>query len=275
MSRIGGSSDRPDQTTLYPRISGSFKDWNRLDFSELLLSTVRALPEGVNAAKVLGFDLCLYDVQAPAVVGQRGEFIAAARLDNLLSCYAGAIALTSLDTNASAVLICNDHEEVGSMSAGGAKGPMLASFLQRLLPDIEERERVLSRSMLISTDNAHGIHPNFGDRHDESHRPLLNGGPVIKINANQRYATSSETAAVFRLLCDQEDVPVQSFVMRSDLACGSTIGPIVAAELGIRTLDVGVPTLAMHSIRELAGIADLFSLIRVLTRFSKLAQLPL
>jgi aspartyl aminopeptidase len=121
--------------------------------------------------------------------------------------------------------------------------------------------------MLISADNAHGVHPNYSDRHDDNHGPLLNAGPVIKINANQRYASNSETAGLYRLLAAAENVPVQSFVVRTDMACGSTIGPITAGETGIRTLDLGVPTFAMHSIRELAGDRDAWDLFRVASRF--------
>lgn len=119
----------------------------------------------------------------------------------------------------------------------------------------------------MSTDNAHAIHPNFADRHDENHGPLLNRGPVIKVNASQRYATNSETSGLFRMLALMEDVPVQSFVVRNDMACGSTIGPISAGATGVRTLDIGVPTLGMHSIRELAGSRDAWDLCRILRRF--------
>ena len=126
---------------------------------------------------------------------------------------------------------------------------------------------MLARSVMISADNAHGIHPNFSDKHDANHGPLLNGGPVIKLNANQRYATSSATSALFRQLARLENVPVQAFTVRSDMACGSTIGPITAAKIGVPTLDIGVPTFAMHSIRELAGSEDAFGLFKVLRRF--------
>ena len=121
--------------------------------------------------------------------------------------------------------------------------------------------------MMISADNAHGVHPNFADRHDDNHGPRLNAGPVIKINANQRYATNSETAGLVRLLAEEADVPLQSFVVRTDMACGSTIGPITATEIGVRTLDIGVPTFAMHSIRELAGADDGWHLQRLLQQF--------
>jgi aspartyl aminopeptidase len=125
----------------------------------------------------------------------------------------------------------------------------------------------MAKSLMISTDNAHGIHPNYSDRHDPNHGPLLNEGPVIKINANQRYATNSETSSYFSYLCAKQKVPCQSFVVRTDIGCGSTIGPITAKELGVKTLDVGVPTFGMHSIRELAGRDDAFHLFTVLSAF--------
>ncbi len=227
------------------------------------------------AAKVLGFELSLYDTQPPAVVGLNGEFIASARLDNLLSCYIGAQALREAGDERSHVLVCTDHEEVGSSSASGAGGTFLRSVLERLVAacspqpgrQAEEFERVIRHSLMISVDNAHGIHPNYSDKHDGNHGPLLNQGPVIKINANQRYASSSHSVARFRALCLQAEVPVQSFVVRSDMGCGSTIGPITATELGVDTVDIGVPTFAMHSIRELAGSEDAFSLYRALRLF--------
>jgi aspartyl aminopeptidase len=179
------------------------------------------------------------------------------------------IAANSGATNGarSAMLICSDHEEVGSMSTSGAQGTMLQMLLRRIAGSDENYARMIDRSLMISCDNAHGIHPNFADRHDANHGPLLNRGPVIKINANQRYATNSETAALFRHICQQIDAPVQSFVVRSDMACGSTIGPITATEIGVRTLDVGVPQWAMHSLRELAGTRDCWYLSRALTHF--------
>lgn|SRR5690554_549757 len=221
----------------------------------------------INAADILDFELSLYDTQAPALVGLKREFIASARLDNLLSCYVGLQALLGSDGEQHRLLVCNDHEEVGSASACGAKGPMLDQFLQRLMPDVSDRMRALDRSIMVSADNAHGIHPNFSARHDAQHGPILNGGPVIKVNANQRYASNSETSGMFRLLCDEAGVAVQSFVSRTDMECGSTIGPITSAEVGVRTIDVGVPTFAMHSIRELAGSDDALALKKVLQLF--------
>lgn len=233
---------------------------------QLLQQLQQEYPE-VDAEEILDYEISLYDTQPPAIVGQREQFIASARLDNLLSCFIGLQALLQADGSQSTLLICTDHEEVGSASCCGAKGPLLQNFLERLLPENETRTRVIEQSMMISADNAHGIHPNFPDRHDENHGPLLNRGPVIKINANQRYASTSDGSALFRLLCQQVDVPVQNFVARTDMGCGSTIGPVIASEVGVRTLDVGVPTFAMHSIRELAGTQDGWYLYRVLGAF--------
>jgi aspartyl aminopeptidase len=243
------------------------------DFAQIVLERLREEHPDCGAERVLGFELSLHDVQPPALIGLRQEFIASGRLDNLLSCYAGATALAAADGEADRFLVCNDHEEVGSVSASGASGPMLESVLARLLPAREQRERALARSLLISADNAHGIHPNYADKHDANHGPVLNSGPVLKLNMNQRYASNSETAALFRWLCEAEEVPVQAFSVRSDMGCGSTIGPLTAAAIGVRTVDVGVPQFGMHSPRELAGAHDLHMLARVLVRFYSQASI--
>ena len=235
------------------------EDWS---LRACLLDRLR--DQGVALDEVLDYELCFYDSQAPAIVGLNEDFIASARLDNLLSCYTGLRALIDAGGDEWSLLVCNDHEEVGSLSASGAQGPMLRHVIQGLLEQPAELPLLMRRSMLISTDNAHAVHPNYAERHDARHGPQLNGGPVIKVNASQRYASSSDGAALFRLLARELDEPVQSFAMRADMACGSTIGPISAGELGVTTLDVGVPTLAMHSIRELAGVADAWSLARIL-----------
>lgn len=247
---------------------------NEVDFKKILQQIVNANLEQGEAVQVLDYELSFYDTQAPAVIGLHDDFIASARLDNLLSCYTGLMALIDDDTQPGAekqnrLLVCNDHEEVGSMSAAGAQGPFLKSVLERLCSSDEDFTRMIAQSTMISADNAHGVHPNYADKHDKNHGPILNDGPVIKINANQRYATNSETSALFRHLCDLADVPVQSFVVRSDMGCGSTIGPITASELGVKTVDVGVPTFGMHSIRELAGRWDAFYLYRALKLFFK------
>ncbi|WP_312680311.1 M18 family aminopeptidase [Stutzerimonas nitrititolerans] len=243
------------------------------DFRALLADQL-GREHGLVADVVLDFELSFYDTQRAAVIGLNGEFIAGARLDNLLSCYAGLQALLATGADENRVLVCTDHEEVGSTSLCGADGPFLEQVLRRLLPEEENYQRAINRSLLISADNAHAVHPNYADKHDGNHGPKLNAGPVIKVNSNQRYATSSETAGFFRHLCLENEVPVQSFVTRSDMGCGSTIGPITAAQLGVRTIDIGAPTFAMHSIRELAGSQDLAHLVKVLTAFYSSAELP-
>lgn len=225
-----------------------------------------------DVAEILDYELSFYDVQKPAYIGLNNEFFASARLDNLLSCFIGMQALIESDSEQSCLLVCNDHEEVGSMSAAGAQGPMLKQLLERLQPDPESRSRMIANSMMVSVDNAHAVHPNFADKHDGNHGPRMNAGAVIKINANQRYATNSETASLFRHIARQEGVTLQSFVVRSDMGCGSTIGPITAAEIGVKTVDIGVPQLAMHSIRELAGSDDPVSLAKVLKRYYQQEQ---
>ena len=237
------------------------------DFREVLLHFLARQQPELKIEKVLDYELSFYDVQAPAVIGLHQDFVASARLDNLLSCYTEIMALLKADSKQNCLLVCNDHEEVGSTSAAGAQGSFLKSVLERLCSSSENFARSMDQSMMISVDNAHGIHPNYADKHDDNHGPILNQGPVIKTNANQRYASNSETSAAFRYLCEEADVPVQSFVVRSDMACGSTIGPITASEIGVRTVDVGVPTFAMHSIRELAGRWDAFYLYRVLREY--------
>lgn len=242
-------------------------------FKELLVAQMKIEHPGQVVEEVLDHELSFYDTQPPAIIGLNDEFIASARLDNLASCYLGLQALLQAEDDFTSMLICNDHEEVGSQTAVGAQGPMVKDILARLVPDNEERARMLERSLLISADNAHGVHPNYADRHDRNHGPKLNAGPVIKVNANQRYATNSETSALFQHLCAEGSIAVQHFVSRSDMGCGSTIGPLTASALGVATLDVGIPTFAMHSIRELAGTKDAYSFYQALLRFQALERL--
>lgn len=244
-------------------------DWG---FRHLLTQQLKRQTPELEIQALLDFEISLYHTQPPAQIGLNGDFIASARLDNLLSCYVGLQSLLQADPRYTCLLVCNDHEEIGSASACGAKGPMLQDFLQRLLPDPERRLRLLDKSMMISADNAHAVHPNFSDKHDDNHGPVLNGGPVIKVNANQRYATNSETSALFRDLAERAGAPVQTFVSRSDMECGSTIGPITAAEIGVRTLDVGVPSFAMHSVRELVGSQDAHYLYRIAVAYFQSAR---
>ncbi len=216
---------------------------------------------------IIDHELFFYDAKPPGLAGLANEFISGARLDNLLSCFAAVQALLAADPAKNCLIILNDHEEVGSVSTSGAQGPFLRDILERLMPEIEKRHTTLRSSLLISADNAHAVHPNFADKHDSQHLPQMNQGPVIKLNANQRYATNSRTAGRFRMLCRKAGIPVQEFVMRNDMACGSTIGPLTAAETGVDTVDVGIASLAMHSIRETAACTDCWYLYRVLTTF--------
>ncbi|MFT4721346.1 MAG: aspartyl aminopeptidase [Candidatus Azotimanducaceae bacterium] len=236
-------------------------------FDDLLSTQIETQHKSIKIKRVMTYELSFYDINGAAFSGFNQEFIASARLDNLLSCYTAIKGLLEADADLTSLVVCSDHEEVGSVSAEGADGSFLKDVINRMLPDPIERQRAINRSLLISTDNAHGVHPNYADKHDANHGPILNKGPVIKVNANQRYATNSETAAYFAALCDRLNVPRQTFVTRTDMGCGSTIGPVTAKALGIKTLDVGVPTFAMHSIRELAGTEDPHYLYRVLCGF--------
>jgi len=207
------------------------------------------------------WDLCLYDVQPAAVLGPDGSLLASGRLDNLLSCWAAIDALIGAQpSEATAMIVLNDHEEVGSSSTTGAGGPLLERVLERHVlargGGRDDLLRSLASSSCISADNAHAVHPNYAERHDPEHRPIVNAGPAIKINSNQRYATSSATATMFRRACETAGVSHQVFVSHNNMPCGSTIGPITATRLGIGTVDVGIPQLSMHSARELCGTAD-------------------
>ncbi|MBQ0730351.1 MAG: M18 family aminopeptidase [Oleispira antarctica] len=238
---------------------------SKQDLNTILMAEVRKQYESVES--ILDYELFFYDTQPAAVIGLENEFIASARLDNLLSCYVGLQALLSSGPGQNKVFVCTDHEEVGSVSACGAQGPFLEHTIERIWPSIEDRNRLMANSLMISVDNAHAIHPNYFEKHDENHGPIINQGPVIKVNANQRYATNSFTAAVFKQVCNDVGVKYQSFVTRTDLGCGSTIGPAIASGLGVDTIDIGVPTFGMHSIRELAGSEDAHNLTKVLSHF--------
>ena len=227
--------------------SGEFASW--------------AATVGEMASEPSWWELCLYDVQGAAVIGADHSRVASGRRDNQVSCWAGATALAAArPTDHIAVLVLNDHEEVGSSSSSGAAGPFLDSMLSRIVAGrgggAEDLSRALAASSCVSADNAHAVHPNYADRHEPGHRPIVNAGPAIKVNSNQRYATSGDTAAAFQGACEGAGVPWQVFVSRNNMPCGSTIGPITATRLGIATVDVGVPQLSMHSARELCGADD-------------------
>jgi aspartyl aminopeptidase len=218
------------------------------------------------------WELCLYDVQGAALLGADRSLLASGRIDNQVSCWAAVRAIAAAEPGEhTAVVVLNDHEEVGSASTTGAGGPFLEAVLERLVAacggGTVERHRALARSACISADNAHAIHPNYPERHEPGNHPQINRGPALKVNASQRYATSAATAAVFERCCEEAGVPWQVFVSRNNMPCGSTIGPITATRLGIATADVGVPQLSMHSARELCGSADPEHLARALTNF--------
>ncbi len=237
------------------------------DFQQLLLGQLLRQQPEAEPVGIIDHELFFYDPTPPAQTGLAHEFLVSARLDNLVSCFAALHALRTADTKTNCLIVLNDHEEVGSMTAAGAQGPFLRDVLERLLPDATTRQTVLRKSFFISADNAHAVHPNFPIKHDPQHLPKLGYGPVIKFNANQRYATTAATAAQFRQLCAQAGVPVQEFVSRSDMGCGSTIGPLTATGIGVDTVDVGIPSLAMHSIRETAACSDCLYLCAVLRYF--------
>jgi aspartyl aminopeptidase len=225
-----------------------------------LLGEIAALA-GLDPGQVLGHDLCAFVTEPPARFGLGGELCASSRLDNLVSVHAGLTALAAAeDGGAIMVLACFDHEEVGSASATGASGPLLDTVLTRIAEalgwGVQEAAAARARSVLVSADAGHAVHPNYAQLHDPDHRPLPNRGPLIKFNANQRYATDAVGEAVWRRACAAAGVPTQDFVSNNAVPCGSTIGPLSATRLGVRTVDVGVPLLSMHSARELCGVRD-------------------
>ena len=248
------------------------------DLLGLLASRVEGIT--IDAADIGGYDVVVADTQAPAVFGAKGEFFASGRLDNLSSTHAGLVALVAHASSAPttgpiAVLAAFDHEEIGSNSRSGACGPILEDVLVRISDglgaSVSQRRQAIAASFCVSADAGHAVHPNYAEKHDPANRPVLNGGPLLKINANQRYATDAAGAALWARLCDESGVPYQEYVSNNDLPCGSTIGPLTATRLGIRTVDVGIPLLSMHSARELCGVEDAKSLATVAEVFFRAA----
>ncbi|MDY5785724.1 M18 family aminopeptidase [Corynebacterium sp.] len=230
------------------------------------LMDIVAQSAGVEAERILAHELISADTQPAEVLG---DVLAAGRLDNLSSVWASLSALLAAKDAARDVLVLAafNHEEVGSASTTGAGGPLLERVLHKLASLFDDPSAALADSMLISADAAHSVHPNYPGKHDPTHRPLMNRGPVLKVNANQRYASDAVTQAEWIRACRSVDVPVQTFVGNNDVPCGSTIGPISATRLGIRTVDVGVPLLSMHSARELCGVEDMAWFTRALESF--------
>jgi len=232
---------------------------------------------GCQASDIRDLELTLCDTQAGAVWGAAEEMLSSPRLDNQSHCYTGLMALlqhTDLDTDTGVnMVICFDHEEIGSESAQGAGSPVMSEAVSRVLGCFDTSDEMLRitvrKSFLISADVAHAIHPNYPEKHEKNHQPVLNKGTVIKTNQNQRYATNAETGFILRELARRAEAPVQEFVVRNDCPCGSTIGPIVSGKVGIRTVDVGLPSLSMHSIRETMGCEDVMSNYKIFSTFFK------
>ncbi|GAA1718266.1 M18 family aminopeptidase [Isoptericola hypogeus] len=226
---------------------------------------------GVDPADVLGYDVVVADTQPPRAFGAGEALWASGRLDNLLSTHAALAALLDADPAALTgvgVLAAFDHEEIGSGSRSGAAGPFLEDVLRRVSAGLgagdEERHRAFAASLCVSSDVGHAVHPNYPERHDPANHPVAGGGPILKINANQRYATDAHGAARWQAACAAAGVPSQEFVSNNTIPCGSTIGPITATRLGIRVVDVGAAILSMHSARELTAVVDPWYLSRAM-----------
>lgn len=238
------------------------------EFAEWLAARAGVAPQHIGS-----WELCLYDRTPPQVLGADRSLLAAGRLDNQVSCWAAVEAITGDGQPAAStsVIALFDHEEVGSESATGAAGPLLEHVLERLSQACgasrSDYLAQLASSTCVSADNAHAVHPNYRERHEPEHQPVVNCGPAIKLNSNQRYATSARSAALLQAVFDEAAVPWQVFVSRNNMPCGTTIGPITATRLGIETVDVGVPQLSMHSARELCGVEDPVSLAKGLRHY--------
>ena len=224
----------------------------------------------IGAKDIVDFELCLFDVQRASIGGALSEFLYSSRLDNLASCFMAVQALIQhVEKGAQendkdvAMIVLYDHEEVGSSSAVGAASPIVAEAVKRISTalnkdDPDVYDQCIRRSFVVSSDQAHAVHPNYVNKHEKAHQPKMNNGMVIKRNANQRYATTTITGAIIREIARRAKLkPVQEFVVRQDCGCGSTIGPLISAATGIRAIDMGCPQLSMHSIRETMGVCDL------------------
>ncbi|MCT2589041.1 M18 family aminopeptidase [Streptomyces sp. N2-109] len=230
---------------------------------------------GISYEDVTGWDLMVHSVEPPAYLGRERELMAGPRLDNLVSVHAGAAALVAASEDRELrhipVLAAFDHEENGSQSDTGADGPLLGSVLERSVfargGGYEDRARAYAGTVCLSSDTGHAVHPNYTERHDPGHRPMPNGGPILKLNVNQRYATDGTGRSIFAAACEKAEVPWQHFVSNNGIPCGTTIGPITAARHGITTVDIGIAILSMHSARELCGSADPHLLASALTAF--------
>ncbi len=229
----------------------------------------------INPDKILDFDLFLYEYEKGCVMGVNNEFISSAKLDDLAMVHAGLKAIVNSGESKSARMLCVfDNEEVGSGTKQGAGSPVLKHIIDRISEKLghtqEQKQRTIYNSFMISADMAHSIHPNQIEKHDPVLHPVLNGGPVIKIHANQKYTTDGDSGAVFETLCNIAGVPCQKFVNRSDMVGGSTLGNVSTGQIDIRSVDVGNPMLSMHSVREFGGVKDHTYMNKVFETFYKL-----
>lgn len=267
LNRDANNSNSIDKQKDLPPVIGLLNGDKKTDLKSMLNSYIENTFEGEKITQIQSFDLFCVDTQKPALLGIDNEFISAARLDNLLSAHSCMNAMIQAGKKKNSLFYIANHEENGSMSAAGAQGSFIRSVFERIIPDNEKRQRTYSNCFLISVDNAHATHPNASDTMDPCHDIELNKGVVIKVNANQRYTTNSLSSAIYKDICDEVGITPQEFVMRSDMPCGSTIGPLTAACLGVQAIDIGAPTLGMHSIRELTGSKDPEMLYQTLVQF--------
>ena len=239
--------------------------WTSREGAKFVDALQKELPEG---ATLLDFDVQLFDAQPAQPGGLDNEWIYSGRLDNLSSCHAVAVAMANAPVPEKDYLVACffNNEEVGSETREGAAGNFLKSVLEEIAPDMD-RNAALSSSLALSIDMAHAEHPNFTQKHDQNHAPILGGGVVLKTNSQKRYASDVFSNAQFKMLCKQSNIPYQTFVMRNDMPCGSTVGPTVSSMLGIPTVDIGEPMLSMHSIREMTAVSDHEDMIRLVSAF--------
>ncbi|WHM37819.1 M18 family aminopeptidase [Streptomyces sp. BPTC-684] len=248
--------------------------WGLGDVAEGDLIRFLEQEAGLAEGEVTGWDLMVHSIEPPSYLGRDKELLAGPRMDNLISVHAGAAALAasaSSELPYIPVLAAFDHEENGSQADTGADGPLLGTVLERSVfargGTYEDKARAFAGTVCLSSDTGHAIHPNYAERHDPTHHPRANGGPILKVNVNQRYATDGSGRAVFAAACERAGVPWQHFVSNNAMPCGTTIGPITAARHGIQTVDIGVAILSMHSARELCGADDPYLLANALLSF--------
>lgn len=254
------------------QLSAILTDINSNENGDISLKKIVATEFDMDLNSILELDLFLYDTQKGLLTGLDSTIISSGRIDNLAMCHSILTSITQQsDSLHTSMGLFFDNEEIGSQTMQGADSNFLISTIERIIfsmgGTLEDNYRARSKSFLISADGAHAQHPNFSEKHDSSYSPIINKGPVIKLSANYRYATTSESAAKFILLCQNLNIPYQKIVNRSDIPSGSTIGPMTSANLGINTVDVGNPMLAMHSIREYQGVLDHFYMTKIITSF--------